>query len=84
MTRQITVQDAFLRLSSLCAASEHCTFEMEEKMRRWQMRPEDIDTVIERLTKGRYIDDERFCRAFVNDKVIYNRWARKRWSRLSL
>lgn len=78
MTRQITVQDAFLRLSSLCAASEHCTFEMEEKMRRWQMRPEDIDTVIERLTKGRYIDDERFCRAFVNDKVIYNRWGRKK------
>ena len=26
----------------------------------------------------KFVDDERFCRAFVNDKVKYNRWGRRK------
>ncbi len=32
----------------------------------------------ERLTKERYIDQERFARAFVNDKIRYNKWGRRK------
>jgi regulatory protein len=31
---------------------------------------------MEKLVTGRYVDDERFARAFVSDKIRYNKWGR--------
>ena len=31
-----------------------------------------------RLVKERYVDDERYARAFVKDKVRYNKWGRRK------
>ena len=76
--KQKTEQDAFLTLAALCAQAEHCQHEMLEKMRRWEL-PEDAQArVMERLTKQRYVDDERFARAFVKDKIRYNKWGRRK------
>jgi len=33
---------------------------------------------MEYLTQHKYIDDERFTRAFVNDKIKYNKWGRRK------
>lgn len=30
------------------------------------------------LTKEKYVDDERYCRAFVKDKIRYNKWGRRK------
>ena len=76
--KQKTEQDAFQTLAALCAQAEHCQHEMLEKMRRWEL-PEDAQArVMERLTKQRYVDDERFARAFVKDKIRYNKWGRRK------
>lgn len=69
---------AFLRLSALCAASEHCRHDVEEKMRRWQMTDDERQRVTERLVKEKFIDEERYCRAFVSDKMRYNKWGRRK------
>jgi regulatory protein len=34
--------------------------------------------VINRLTEERYIDNERYARAFVKDKIRYNKWGRRK------
>ena len=78
MTKTITPEQAFQRLASICARGEHCQHDLMEKMRRWGMDEEEQDTVMQRLIKGRYVDDERFCRAFVADKVKYNKWGRRK------
>ena len=76
--KQKTEQDAYLTLAALCAQAEHCQYEMLEKMRRWELPEEAQARVMERLTKERYVDDERFARAFVRDKVRYNKWGRRK------
>ena len=76
--KQKTENDAYLTLAALCAQSEHCQWEMLEKMRRWEL-PEDAQArVMQRLISERYIDDERYARAFVKDKVRYNKWGRRK------
>ena len=47
-------------------------------MRRWEMAPEVQERVIARLIKERFIDDERYARAFVKDKIRYNKWGRRK------
>ncbi len=74
----MTEQEAFLRLAALCAQAEHCEYEMQEKMRRWQLPDEAQARVMQRLVSERYVDDGRYARAFANDKVKYNKWGRRK------
>ena len=67
--KEVTEQGAYLQLAQLCARSEHCQYELTEKMRRWGMAPEAQARVMARLVGERYVDDERYCRAFVRDKI---------------
>lgn len=76
--KQKTEQEAYLALAALCAQAEHCQWEMLEKMRRWELPDEAQARVMERLVKERYVDDERYARAFVKDKVRYNKWGRRK------
>ena len=74
----MTEQEAYLRLAALCAQAEHCEYEMQEKMRRWEIAGDAQARVMQRLITERYVDDERFARAFANDKEKYNKWGRRK------
>lgn len=76
--KQKTEQEAYLTLASLCANAEHCQWEMLEKMRRWELTDEAQARVMQRLVDERYVDDERYARAFVKDKLNYNKWGRRK------
>lgn len=76
--KQETEQEAYLTLAALCAQAEHCQWEMVEKMRKWEIPEEAQARIMERLVKERYVDDERFARAFAKDKVRYNKWGRRK------
>ena len=71
-------KEAYLTLAALCAQAEHCQWEMLEKMRRWEVPEEAQARVMQRLVKERYVDDERYARAFVKDKIRYNKWGRRK------
>ncbi len=76
--KQKTEQEAYLTLTALCAQAEHCQWEMTEKMRRWELSDEAQARIMQRLVQERYVDDLRYARAFVNDKVRYNKWGRRK------
>lgn len=76
--KEITEQEAYLRLAALCAQAEHCRQEMLDKMTRWGVSEEVQQRIVNRLTEERYIDEERYTRAFVMDKIRYNKWGRRK------
>ena len=78
MKKQMTEQEAYLQLAAICAQAEHCEQEMRDKMKRWELDEIVQNRVIERLVKERYIDNERYARAFVKDKIRYNKWGRRK------
>ncbi len=64
----------WLKLSALCAASEQCIHDVRKKMQRWELTEEQQQSIIDRLVKEKYIDENRYAHAFVRDKSRYNRW----------
>lgn len=76
--RPLTEKEVIQKLAALCARSEHCAHEMREKMRRWEVDEAIQERVINYLQEHQYIDEERYCRAFVKDKLTYNRWGRRK------
>jgi regulatory protein len=51
---------------------------MHDKMKRWGIDAATQDRIVARLIKERYVDDERYARAFVKDKIRYNKWGRRK------
>lgn len=78
MSKEKTEQEAYLQLAAMCAQAEHCEQEMRDKMKRWGIDPDAQDRVVARLVKERYVDNERYARAFVKDKIRYNKWGRRK------
>lgn len=76
--RQYTEQDAYMRLSALCASAEQCTHDVRRKLRLWEVADEVSERILQRLVRERFIDDARYANAFVRDKFRYNRWGRVR------
>lgn len=66
------------KLTALCAKSEHSSSELEQKMRQWGLEDDDTAYCLEYLNSHHYVDDVRFCEAFVRDKMTYNHWGRRK------
>ncbi len=76
--KEITEQQALSKLMTLCARSEHSTGEMLQKLRLWKIDDEAQARIMARLIKEKFVDDERYTRAFVSDKIRYNQWGRRK------
>lgn len=72
----MTPETALNRAAALCARSEQAASDVRGKLLRWGLTPQQAQEVIDRLIDGGYLDDERYARAFVNDKFKFNGWGR--------
>ena len=76
--KPITEQEALQKLSALCARAEHSSGEMLEKMRRGQLAEDARERVLDLLIHEKFVDDERFARLFVREKIRFDRWGRRK------
>lgn len=74
MEKEITYEEALLRMESLCVAAEHCSHDVRAKMEKLGISAPSIDKAIAHLTAERYIDEGRFAQAFTRDKLRFNHW----------
>ena len=65
-------------LTTLCSQGEHSSKDITDKLRRKDLSDDDIQLILAYLTEERYIDDERYCRAFIHDKMEYNHWGARK------
>ncbi len=73
---EITETDALSRVAAYCSTAEHCRAEVTEKLQRWGIPYDAIDRIINRLEQEKYMDEERFCRAFIHDKYRFAKWGK--------
>lgn len=74
----ISEEKALSKLAAMCSKREYCTGDLDEKMRAWGLDDEVRQRNIDYLVAHQFVDNSRFCRAFVNDKVKYNKWGRRK------
>ena len=59
-----------------CSGAEHCCSEVKAMLERHKAEPEDITRILKYLVKEGYIDESRYAKAFVHDKVRFAKWGR--------
>lgn len=76
--REYSKAEVLQRLTTLCARGEHCQHDITEKMRRWNVSEKIQAEVMEYLVAERFVDDARYARFFINDKLKYNKWGKRK------
>ena len=64
------------RAARYCAGAEHCVADVAQLLARLGANDVQTDEVIGILQKQQYLDEQRYCRAFVHDKVAFQAWGR--------
>ena len=64
------------KAEAYCAKSEHCAADVRRKLYEWQVPEYLSDGIVESLYSDNFLNDARFCHAYVHDKVEYQRWGR--------
>jgi len=76
--RPLSPEAAQIRAEELCARADYSSGEIRNRLIRWGINPEEACRIINRLIDTRFIDDERFARAFIRDKIEYARWGKRK------
>lgn len=72
----MTETEGKTRAEAYCSAAEHCRSEVRAMLERHGAEKPDIESIINNLVKEGFIDDSRYARAFVHDKVRFAKWGR--------
>jgi len=76
MKQQLTYDEAIHRAAAYCSASEKCASDVSEKLSSWGVSSAENANIVAYLTKENFLNEERFVRAFVNDKFRFNKWGK--------
>ena len=71
-------QEAYNKLSALCARQECCLSDLAVKMTKKGMDNQSIDRILRQLEEEGFVNEERYSRAFVHDKLMFSHWGRNR------
>ena len=64
------------KAEAYCAMAEHCCSEVRIKLQQWGATAEQTDEILAHLQRYRFVDEQRYCNAFVHDKLLYQGWGR--------
>jgi regulatory protein len=67
---------ALKKAMALCAGREMCTADIKQKLESWGIEGRDIEQILNKLIHEKFIDEKRYCLAFVKDKFRYNKWGK--------
>ena len=72
------LRQAKVRIAKYCAFAERSPKQVREKLSKFGITGPSAEEIVRELQEEKFIDAERFARAFCNDKFEFNNWGRKK------
>ncbi|MDR2466877.1 MAG: RecX family transcriptional regulator [Prevotellaceae bacterium] len=72
--REVSFDDVLRSMQQLCSSREICISEAAAKMKKRNVADADAEKITAMLLQSGYIDEERYAKAFVNDKFAFDKW----------
>lgn len=66
------------RMMSVCSKNEKCAYDIEQKLKKNNLPDDKIEKIISDLQESDFINHIRYTEAFVNDKLRFNHWGRRK------
>lgn len=75
-TDEKTKNEAYKKMAALCSRSEQCTPDIRKKLTTFGLNEDETEEVLENLKGEKFIDDNRYSKAYVTEKFRINKWGR--------
>ena len=73
---ELSKLEALNKAQVYCSRAEHCAADVRRKLYEWNVDTSFFDFIEQKLYEDGYLNDTRFCHAYVHDKVEYQSWGR--------
>lgn len=67
---------ALTKVMAWCSQSERCISEAKLKLKKFELSDNELDTALDYLVREKFLDDSRYVRFYVNDKLRFNKWGK--------
>ncbi|MGQ9846556.1 MAG: regulatory protein RecX [Bacteroidales bacterium] len=57
-----------------CSTKEYCKHDIVKKLNKTNLNQEEKNKIIDELFKHNYLNEARFVKAFIHDKLYLNKW----------
>ena len=72
----ITEDEAFKKMALICARREYCKGDILKKLQRYELTENQAKSIINKLIKEKFVDDSRYCRGYISDKIKFLKWGK--------
>jgi len=76
--KQLTPQQAKLKIASFCAYQERCQQEVRDKLYTYGLNGEEVENLLSYMIEEGFLNEERFAIAFVGGKFRIKKWGRNK------
>ncbi|MBR1878395.1 MAG: RecX family transcriptional regulator [Paludibacteraceae bacterium] len=74
--RELSKAEWLGKAEAYCARAEHCAADVRRKLFEWGAPSDLFDEIGQNLYADGFLNDRRFCHAYVRDKLEYNQWGK--------
>lgn len=74
--RELSPAEWLCKAENYCAVAERCSQEVSAKLQQWGAPAAIHANILRALEERGFLDAERYCRAFVHDKILFQGWGR--------
>jgi regulatory protein len=75
-SRELIVRETYAKMAQLCSRSEQCSADIRKKIVAYEIMDELVEEIISKLKVEKFLDDERYVKAYVSDKFRLNKWGK--------
>jgi len=76
VNENVVAKEAYSKMARLCSRSEQCSADIRKKIIAYEIVDEIVDEILDKLIEEKFIDDERFIKAYISDKFKINKWGK--------
>lgn len=74
--KTLTQNEALLKAIAYCSIAERSLNDVIQKLTDWGVLHEHIEPILTHLLNERYVDIDRFTRAYIHDRFLHDKWGR--------
>lgn len=72
--KPVTPEQVLDKMAKYCAYQERCVKDVIEKLKTYEIAEKNQSEILNYLIDSRFVDDDRFARAFVRGKINQSGW----------
>lgn len=75
------LKEARLKIEQYCVYQDRCHMEVEKKLKSYGLNQESIDFLMELLIEDKFVNEERYARAFTRGSYRHKKWG---WNKIKM